>query len=52
MSYNKPNIQRLCNYINRQPDPERFMWALLSLAGQIKRDTGTSTTRPVKSNKT
>ena len=26
----KPNIQKLTDYINQQPDPERFMMALFS----------------------
>lgn len=30
----KPNIQKLTDYINQQPDPERFMMALLTVAAK------------------
>lgn len=33
----KPNIEKLAEYINRQPDPERFAAALISLAAAKKR---------------
>lgn len=31
-----PNIQKLCDYINQQPDPQLFMECLLTLAAQRK----------------
>ena len=33
----KPNIQRLADDINRQPDPQAFAAVLLALAGGQKR---------------
>ena len=32
----KTNIQKLADYINQQEEPERFMEALLALAGPKK----------------
>ena len=32
----KPNIQKLCDYINQQEDPERFMQVLCALVGPKK----------------
>ena len=32
----KPNIQKLADYINRQPDPHAFAAALFALAGTKK----------------
>lgn len=32
----KPNIQKLTDYINRQPDPQAFAAMLLALAGTKK----------------
>lgn len=32
----KPNIQKLCDYINQQEDPERFMQVLFALVGPKK----------------
>lgn len=29
-----PNIQKLCDYINQQPDPQLFMEVLLTVAAQ------------------
>ena len=31
-----PNIQKLCDYINQQPDPQLFMEYLLTFAAQRK----------------
>ncbi len=33
---NKPNIQKLCDYINQQEDPEWFMQVLFALVGPKK----------------
>lgn len=35
-----PNIQKLCDYINQQPDPQLFMQYLLTLAAQIPPPSG------------
>ena len=32
----KPNIQKLCDYINQQEDPERFMQVRFALVGPKK----------------
>ena len=32
----KPNIQKLCDYINQQEDPEWFMQVLFALVGPKK----------------
>ena len=32
----KPNIQKLCDYINQQEEPERFMQVLFVLVGPKK----------------
>ena len=32
----KPNIQKLCDYINQQEDQERFMQVLFALVGPKK----------------
>ena len=29
---NRPNIQKLADYINRQPDPQQFAAALLAMS--------------------
>lgn len=42
MKTSKPNIQKLADYINRQPNPELFAAALLALAGTQKRTDKTA----------
>lgn len=37
---NKPNIQKLADYINQQEEPERFMEVLLALIGPKKEGQG------------
>lgn len=42
MKTSKPNIQKLADYINRQPDPQAFAAVLLALAGGQKRTDKTA----------
>lgn len=42
MKNSKPNIQKLADYINSQPDPQAFAAALLALAGGQKRTDKTA----------
>ena len=37
MKNSKPNIQKLADYINSQPDPQAFAVMLLALAAAQKR---------------
>ena len=38
----KPNLQKLADYITRQPDPQAFAAMLLALAGGQKRTDKTA----------
>lgn len=38
----KPNLQKLADYINRQSDPQAFAAVLLALAGSQKRTDKTA----------
>ena len=42
MSDKQPNIQKLADYINSQPEPQAFAAVLLALAGAQKRTDKTA----------